>query len=133
MVSVPMRMASLLFALPLVGCGGSYDQSMEAKQPYSVLQSEELALRQTPQRYRYVFKRKVLGTEYNTLALPSRSRSGHYVVMIANAAAPDRVLTVPSDGVEQPRITSATLDELVSRGMLSDASKAYLAARTTNP
>jgi hypothetical protein len=133
MVSVPVRLGWLLFASPLVSCGGPYDQSMEAKRPFSVLQSEEFALRQSPQRYRYVFKRKALGSEYNTLALPSRSRSGHYVVIIANAASPDRVLTVPNDDVEQPRITTATLDELVSRGMLSDASKAYLAARTTNP
>lgn len=131
MVPVAFRTCWLLLALPLVGCGGPYDQSTDAKRPYSVLQSEEFKLRQSSERYRYVFRRRALGTEFDTLALPSRSHRGHYVVMIANAAGPDRVLTVPSYDVDPPVITSATLDELVSRGLLSNASKAYLAARTT--
>ena len=129
---VSLRASWLWLALSLVGCGGHYDQSMDAKEPYSVLQSEEFTLRQSAKHYRYVFRRRALGTEFDTLALPGRSQSGHYVVMIANAVEPDRILTVPGKDVEQPLITSATLDELVTRGMLSDASKAYLAARTTN-
>jgi hypothetical protein len=113
--------------LALAGCGGELDN----KRPYSVLQSEEYRLRQSGERYRYVFRRRALGSEYNTLALPSRNHSGEYVVLIANAAGPDGLLTVPSDGKEQPLITSATLNELASRGLLSEASKAYLAGRTT--
>lgn len=51
--------------------------------------------------------------------------------MIANAAGPDNVLTVPSDERARPLITPGTLSELASRGLLSDTSKAYLADRMT--
>jgi hypothetical protein len=117
----------LVLVLALTGCGAELDD----KQPYSVLQSEEYRLRQSGERYRYVFKRRALGSEYDTLALPSRNHSGQYVVMIANAAGPDNVLMVPSDERARPLITPATLSELASRGLLSDASKAYLVHRMT--
>ena len=129
MLTVFRKTNWLWLALPLVGCGGPYDQSMEAKRPFSVLQSEELRLRQSAKRYRYVFTRHALGTEFNTLALPSQSNRNHYIVMIANAEGDDKILAVPSSDLEQPSITPATLNELVSRGMLSNASRAYLANR----
>jgi len=133
MYSASLRIGWLWLALPLVSCGGSYDQSIDAKHAYSVLQSEEFRLRQSAKRYRYVFRRRALWSEFDTLALPSRSHDGHYVVMIANAAGPDRVLAVPEDDAEQPLVTSATLEKLASHGMLSASSEAYLAAHTAAP
>lgn len=132
MVSIDVRNGFLAMVLLLVGCDGPYAQSLKAKQPYSVLQSEEYALRQSPRRYRYVFKRRAHGTKYDTLALPTKSGDGNYVVMIANASEPNEVLTVPGDEVDQPRITRVILQELVLRGMLSDSSRRYLATRAPN-
>lgn len=134
MKPVSLRAISLCLALSLAACDGDgpYRQSMEAKRPYSVLQSEEARLRQSAGRYRYVFTRRALGTDYDVLALPSRNQGGHYVAIIANAAEPDRVLTVPSGAEHRPLITPDTLNELASRGFLSEASQAYLAGQTTD-
>jgi len=125
-----LAVACLFLALCMPGCDGSrYDESMDAKRPYSVLQSREYDLRNLGARYRYAYTRRALGTEYDTLALPTGSESYPYVVIIANAQRLDHVLAVPGD--QQLIISRATLKELVSHGYLSAASAQYLAARAT--
>lgn len=73
MVLVPHRTSWLGLVLALTGCGGELDD----KRPYSVLQSEEYRLRQSGERYRYVFKRRALGSEYDTLACRAETTAGN--------------------------------------------------------
>lgn len=123
-----LQAGCLLLAIGMSGCdSGPYDQSVDAKRPYSVLQSREYDLRNFSGRYRYVYTRRALGTEYDTVALPTGRPRYPYVVIIANAPTLDHVLAVP--GNERPIVTPTTLKELVSRGYLSAASEQYLAAR----
>lgn len=115
--------------LALQACSASNNSDdPESKRVYSILQSQELALRNVRTESGFIHTRNALGTEYDTIAIPDRTRSGSYVVILANASSSSEILSVPEpqNGLV---LSSRTLDEISRQRLISKPVEQYLRER----
>jgi hypothetical protein len=126
------RLIPILTAIATTGCSSTENRDdFESKRIYSVLQSQELSLRNKAAASGYAYTHGALGTSYDTIAFPDRTRSGSYVVILANARKDSEILSVP----EPPNglvLSSKTLDEIARKGIISKPVEHYLRTRTKN-
>lgn len=93
--TAPKAFLALLFAtLSLSGCGND-PEAPGSKRIYSVLQHEEFELRQRKGRAPYVFAKRALDTEIDTIAFPLASAANGYVVFYATPEEGELILSVP--------------------------------------
>lgn len=123
--------ATYLMFFALFSCNSSGRQGeFERKKIYSVLQSEELALRGVGTES-YVYKARTLGSNYDTIAFPDRRRKSAYVVLLAKARHTSEIMSVP-EPAEDVVVSSFTLDEISRKGLVSKSVEQYLRTRTSD-
>ncbi|CAN7507330.1 hypothetical protein [Mesorhizobium sp. LjNodule214] len=118
--------SALMFAiLPFSGCSND-PESPENKRIYSVLQYQESKLRQEHERAPYVYTKRVMDTEIDTIAFPLTGEAKGYVVFYATPEDGSLIRSVPGQ-YDDISLTKQTLEDVVDKGLISRPLEMHLA------